>query len=56
MYPMLNRKITQEEYDGLIDFLTENGFENVFIQELESAPLYVPDFEMAEPFRKGYGG
>lgn len=52
MYPMLNRKITQEEYDGLIDFLTENCFENVFIQELESAPLYAPDFSRAEPFKQ----
>jgi putative pyruvate formate lyase activating enzyme len=55
-YTLLNRKITEKEYDVLINRLIEDGFENVFIQELDSAPLYVPDFEMAEPFRKGYRG
>jgi len=49
-YPMLNRKITTEEYDSLLDLLNGYGFENVFIQELESAPLYVPDFRKEEPF------
>ncbi|MCK7513466.1 MAG: hypothetical protein MZV70_61880 [Desulfobacterales bacterium] len=38
-YPMLCRSIRQEEYDNLLDFLETEGFENVFIQELESAQL-----------------
>jgi putative pyruvate formate lyase activating enzyme len=50
-YPMINRKIRQDEYDRLTEFLVEEGFENVFIQELESAPLFVPDFEKAKPFQ-----
>jgi len=49
-YPMLNRKIRQDEYDNLIAFLVTEGFQNVFIQELDSAPLFVPDFEKTEPF------
>ena len=49
-YPMLCRSIRQEEYDNLLDFLETEGFENVFIQELESAPLFVPDFRREEPF------
>jgi putative pyruvate formate lyase activating enzyme len=49
-YPILNRKIRYDEYNDLVAFLSENGFENVFIQELESAPLFVPDFEHTEPF------
>jgi putative pyruvate formate lyase activating enzyme len=49
-YPMLCRSIRQEEYDNLLDFLEAEGFENVFIQELESAPLFVPDFRREEPF------
>ena len=49
-YPMLDRKITANEYDSLLDLLNRYGFENVFIQELESASLYVPDFWEAEPF------
>jgi hypothetical protein len=31
--------------------LLEKGFKNVFIQELESAALFVPDFEKTEPFK-----
>lgn len=50
-YPMINRKIRQEEYGRLTDFLIEKGFKNVFIQELNSAPLFVPDFHQKKPFR-----
>ena len=49
-YPMLDRKITADEYNSLLDLLSEYGFQNVFVQELESAPLYVPDFKNEEPF------
>ena len=51
-YPMINRKIRQDEYDRLIGLLVDEGFENVFIQELDSAPLFVPDFEKASPFQR----
>jgi putative pyruvate formate lyase activating enzyme len=51
-YPMLCRSIRHEEYDNLLDFLEKEEFENVFIQELESAPLFVPDFRREEPFNK----
>ena len=43
-HPMLMRTITGDEYEKLLDLLLDQGFENVFIQELESAPLFVPDF------------
>ena len=49
--PILQRKIRQEEYDTLMERLLEKGFKNVFIQELESAALFVPDFEKTEPFK-----
>jgi putative pyruvate formate lyase activating enzyme len=51
-YPMLTRTLTGQEYDRLVDLLLDLGFENVFIQELESAPLFVPDFERKEPFEQ----
>lgn len=51
-YPMLSRSIRQDEYDKFLDFLEAEGFENVFIQELESADDYVPDFEQEEPFEE----
>ncbi len=49
-YPPLRRRIRQSEYDRLVALLSDNGFENVFIQELDSAPLFIPDFEKEEPF------
>jgi len=49
-YPVLARRIRQGEYDEVVAYLINNGFENVFIQELESAPLFVPDFGKEEPF------
>jgi len=49
-YPMINRRIKDREYDELIDFLITNGFENVFIQEPESAEEFIPDFRLHDPF------
>jgi len=51
-YPMLMRTITNDEYEALLDVLLDQGFDTVFIQELESAPLFVPDFTRAEPFEE----
>lgn len=59
-YPLLQRRIRQDEYDRLIRLLLDKGFQNVFIQELDSAPLFVPDFRKPEPFsaegRESYDG
>ena len=49
-HPMLTRTIADREYGKLLDLLLNQGFENVFIQELDSASLFVPDFERKEPF------
>ena len=54
-HPVLSRRIRQEEYDDLVSFLTTNGMDNVFTQDLESAPLYVPDFGKEQPFGEGEG-
>lgn len=44
-YPELNRKITAEEYDELVDFAINLGVENGFIQEGETAEeSFIPDF------------
>jgi len=53
--PLLRRKIRQEEYDTIVEYLMEKGFKNVFIQRLESSPLLVPDFEEQEPFKNNDG-
>jgi putative pyruvate formate lyase activating enzyme len=54
-YPMLGRRIREGEYNALLDFVAREGFENVFVQELESAETYVPDFECVEPFEQNMG-
>jgi len=44
-YEELNRKITKEEYEEVIDYFFEVGLENGFTQELGSASEeYIPDF------------
>ena len=44
-YEELNRKITKEEYDEVIDYFFEVGLENGFMQELGSASEeYIPNF------------
>lgn len=46
-YPELNRKITDEEYDELVDYAIELGVENGFIQEGDTAlESFIPDFDM----------
>jgi putative pyruvate formate lyase activating enzyme len=52
-YRLINRRIRADEYDPLVALMREEGFENVFIQELESAHSYQPDFAKKKPFRTG---
>ncbi|MBQ8184320.1 MAG: DUF3786 domain-containing protein [Lachnospiraceae bacterium] len=47
--PELYRKVTDEEYDALVDYALELGVENGFIQEGETAQeSFIPDFEAPE--------
>ena len=44
----LNRRLTQEEYDRVTDYLYLLGIENVYVQELSSAKEeYTPDFDFS---------
>ena len=44
-FPEINRKVTEEEYEELVDFAIETGVENGFIQEGETAEeSFIPDF------------
>lgn len=44
-YPELNRKITEEEYDSVVDFAISLGIENAFIQEGDTAKeSFIPEF------------
>jgi len=45
-YPEINRKITEREYDELVDYAIDIGVENGFIQEGETASeSFIPDFD-----------
>jgi len=45
-YPELNRKITEEEYEEIVDFAIELGIENGFVQEGETAEeSFIPAFD-----------
>lgn len=46
-YPELNRRLSQAEYDQVMDALDDLGIENGFVQELSSAKEeYTPDFSL----------
>jgi len=44
-FPEINRRVTEEEYDELVDYAIEIGVENGFIQEGETAEeSFIPEF------------
>ena len=44
-YPELNRKVTSEEYEELVDYAISLGVENGFIQDGNTAQeSFIPDF------------
>ena len=46
-YPEINRKLTQQEYDDVVDFAVDIGVENGFLQEGESASeSFIPPFDL----------
>jgi putative pyruvate formate lyase activating enzyme len=48
-HPLLGRRITAKEYNEIVDYALDLGFENLFIQEVNDFDL-VPDFEKENPF------
>lgn len=45
-YPELNRRITETEYENVIDYAVELGIENGFIQEGDTAKeSFIPEFD-----------
>ena len=44
-YPEINRKVTDEEYNEIIDYAVDLGVENAFVQEGDTADeSFIPDF------------
>jgi putative pyruvate formate lyase activating enzyme len=48
--PPLDRKISREEYERVLDSAWDLGLERCFIQEVESSEALIPDFRRADPF------
>lgn len=48
--PELNRKLAPQEYEDAVDLAWATGFENVFIQDMDSSDAGIPDFNMENPF------
>lgn len=45
-HPEINRKITEREYNKVVDYALQAGLENVFIQQMESADEeFIPPFD-----------
>lgn len=50
-YPQIDRPLSQAEYEQIVDHALDLGLENAFIQELEAAEHYLPDFDrQGDPF------
>ena len=45
--PIINRCVTAREYNKVIDYIAESGFENCYIQSRQSADkAFIPDFDL----------
>jgi putative pyruvate formate lyase activating enzyme len=49
-HPLLGRRITAAEYNEILDFALDLGFDNLFIQEVSDDNL-LPDFDCENPFQ-----
>jgi putative pyruvate formate lyase activating enzyme len=48
-HPILGRRITRREYEAVVNFALDLGFENIFAQEVSDHHLS-PDFNQDDPF------
>ncbi len=45
-YPEINRRVTEAEYDSVVDYAVDLGITNAFVQDGEAATeSFIPDFE-----------
>lgn len=49
-HPDLGRRLTRDEYDTVVDFALDLGFETLFVQEVDERHM-APDFRLEAPFR-----
>ncbi len=48
-HPLLYRRISRAEYDQVVHYALDAGFENIFVQDADERHLS-PDFEKKQPF------
>jgi putative pyruvate formate lyase activating enzyme len=49
-FPELDRKLTPAEYQRVIDHAEKLGLHNLYVQELASSEVFLPDFGQNDPF------
>jgi len=49
-FPEINRNITQKEFKTVYDYFQKSGFENGWVQEIDSHDILMPDFTKENPF------
>ena len=49
-FPELNRKLTPVEYQRVIAHAEKLGLHDLYVQELESSEVFLPDFKQDNPF------
>jgi putative pyruvate formate lyase activating enzyme len=49
-HPEINRRLSEAEYEQVVDLAWQMGFEKVFVQDLASQGHGIPDFEQETPF------
>lgn len=52
-HPLLRRKITNLEYETVVNYAIDQGFEYIFIQDINDKRTLIPDFERSDPFAWG---
>ena len=48
-HPLLYRRVSRAEYDQVVHYALDSGFENIFVQDADERHLS-PDFEKKQPF------
>ena len=51
--PEIGRPLERREYEAVVARAEELGFEEIFIQDLDSSAVYNPDFTREDPFSQG---
>lgn len=46
----LDRRVSEAEYEMVLDYALQLGLERCFVQEIESSEMLVPDFRKTNPF------